>query len=348
MTLKKIGLLIGGEWSWPPAFIEEVNQRNAGVVADLVKLGGTQMAEPCEYDIIIDRVSHEVPYYRTFLKTALLAGTIIINNPFWASADDRFFGATLTSRLGIPHPRTVALPSHSYKESVHHSLSNLIYPIPWEEHVNYLGGFPIILMPVWNTDYKKSYILHSLEDLWRCYNQTGTECMMLQERLPWHKYVRCLCIGQEYTIVIRCDPNSESPHRYCQDDNYLTATENRQVVEHALKISHALGYDMHALEFGLNDGTWYATDLTNPVPDFEVNSITPYYFEWVVKTMATFTIDLVKSRKSPLRDFAWNRLLNSTHRPMATTEKKATPTIRKKSSSERRVTTRRRRPQDTE
>lgn len=148
MSVKKIGILVGREWSWPPAYIEEVNRRNAGVRAEFIKLGGTRMAEFCDYDVIIDRISHEIPYYRTFLKTAALSGTRIVNNPFWWSADDKFFGASLATALGIPHPRTVALPSHSYIEGVvEESLRNLQYPIPWKEHVDYVGGFPVILKP---------------------------------------------------------------------------------------------------------------------------------------------------------------------------------------------------------
>ncbi len=90
----KVGLLVGREWSWPPAFIEKINSLNAGVVAEFVTLGGSKMDEPCEYKVIIDRISHEVPYYRSYLKNAVGQGTIVINNPFWWTADDKFFGAT--------------------------------------------------------------------------------------------------------------------------------------------------------------------------------------------------------------------------------------------------------------
>ena len=92
---KKIGLLVGREWSWPPAFIEEVNQRNAGVTAEYAKLGGTRMDEPIPYAVLIDRISHEVPYYRSYLKHAVLEGVTVINNPFMWTADDKFFGASL-------------------------------------------------------------------------------------------------------------------------------------------------------------------------------------------------------------------------------------------------------------
>ena len=43
------------------------------------------------YDLILDRISHEVPFYRTYLKCAAASGVQIVNNPIWWSADDKFF-----------------------------------------------------------------------------------------------------------------------------------------------------------------------------------------------------------------------------------------------------------------
>ena len=72
--VKRIGVMVGREWSWPPAFIEEVNRRKAGVVGRVLEIGGTRMNEANPYAVIIDRISHEIPYYRTYLKNAVLQG----------------------------------------------------------------------------------------------------------------------------------------------------------------------------------------------------------------------------------------------------------------------------------
>src|SRR5215212_3605637 len=143
----KVGLIVGREWSFPPAFIEEVNRRDQGVVAEYVKLGAPRMDDPCEYAVIIDRISHEVPYYRTYLKQAALQGCTVVNNPFMWTADDKFFEASLATKLGVASPKTVVLPNKDYVPGIVHneSLRNLAYPVPWKEHVDYLGGFPIIL-----------------------------------------------------------------------------------------------------------------------------------------------------------------------------------------------------------
>src|SRR4029079_7410448 len=109
----RVGLLVGREWSFPPAFIEEVNRRDAGVVAEFVKVGAVAMDDALRYDVIIDRISHEVPFYRCFLKQAIVQGVTVVNNPFMWSADDKFFGAALAPKLGGGSPKTLAPPTQS-------------------------------------------------------------------------------------------------------------------------------------------------------------------------------------------------------------------------------------------
>jgi hypothetical protein len=311
--VKKIGVMVGREWSWPPAFIEEVNQRCAGVAAEYVKIGGTRMNEPNDYAVIVDRISHEIPYYRTYLKNAVLQGTIVINNPFWWSADDKFFGAALLDRLGVTHAKTVALPSHSYIDGVvTESLRNLVYPVPWEAHVEYLGGFPLILKPAWGGGFKKVFKVHNLQELWTAYNETGTECMMLQQFIDWDNYARCIVIGQQDVLPIKFDVNRPWPHRYIVDDNFLSPELRDLIVTSSIKINQALGYDMNTCEFAIKGGVPYAIDFTNPAPDFEVTSLTDYYFPWVVTKMADLCVDLALGRQSRQQALPrWEALLQA-------------------------------------
>ena len=89
----KVGLLCGREYSFPPAFIDRVNQLGAahGISAEMVTLGGTRMDGQAPYRVIVDRISHEVEYYRGAMKNAVLNGAYVINTPFWWTADDMFF-----------------------------------------------------------------------------------------------------------------------------------------------------------------------------------------------------------------------------------------------------------------
>src|SRR2546421_12377601 len=147
----KIGPLGGGELRFPPGFNERGNGlgRAEGITAEFVSLGGTPISEPARYRVIVDRISHEVAYYRGYLKHAVLQGTYVINNPFWWSADDKFFNTSLAQKLGVAVPKTVLPPQKSHPPAVDitsESLRNLEYPIEWDALLNYVGR-PAILKP---------------------------------------------------------------------------------------------------------------------------------------------------------------------------------------------------------
>src|SRR5215467_4135526 len=106
--MNKIGVLYGRENTFPGALVDKINAMGVKqVVAESLQVGGIKMAEPCGYRVIVDRISQDFPFYRAFLKNAVLTGTTVINNPFWWTADDKFFNYALASKLGVAIPRTV-------------------------------------------------------------------------------------------------------------------------------------------------------------------------------------------------------------------------------------------------
>ena len=178
---KRIGLIVGREWSFPPAFIKEVNIRDQGVTAELVQLGGTKMDDLVDYAVLIDRISHEVPYYRSFLKYAALQGVTVINNPFMWTADDKFFEAGLATKLGVASPKTVVLPNKEYIPGIHHqeSLRNLVYPLDWEGILSYIG-LPCVLKDAHGGGWRDVYICRSLGELFDAYDGSWQLTMVLQ------------------------------------------------------------------------------------------------------------------------------------------------------------------------
>jgi RimK-like ATP-grasp domain len=303
MTLK-VGLIVGREWSFPPAFIEEVNGRGEGVVAEYVKLGAPMMDEPCEYAVIIDRISHEVPFYRTYLKQAALQGCTVVNNPFMWTADDKFFGAALATSLGIAHPKTVVLPNKEYIPGIVHdeSLRNLKYPLDWEAIVEYVG-MPCILKDAHGGGWKEVYVCRSLEELIHHYDQSGLLTMIVQEFIEWDQFIRCIVIGQEVVMPIKYDPGER---KYHVEHDHLGPELGKRVVDDSLKLVRALGYDMNSMEWAVKDGVPYAIDFMNPAPDMDLYSLTPHYFDWVVKTMADMAIRLAKNPRPQAKELRWD------------------------------------------
>jgi hypothetical protein len=305
MTLK-VGLLVGREWSFPPALIAEVARRDEGVSVEYVKLGGTTMDEPSPYAVIIDRISHEVPYYRSYLKHAMLEGVHVVNNPFMWTADDKFFGASLATKLGIAHPKTLALPNREYVPGIKHdeSLRNLIYPLDWDAILDYIG-LPCILKDAHGGGWKEVYVCRTREDVLRHYDDSGRLQMILQEFIEWEHFIRCICLGRREVLPMKYDPRER---RYLVEHEHMSPELGTRVVEDSLRLVQALGYDMNSMEWAVRDGVPYAIDYMNPAPHMDENTLTPHNFDWVVNGMADMVIRLAKSRPRDDTRLRWSSL----------------------------------------
>src|SRR5262249_50092934 len=248
------------------------------------------MNEPAEYSVIVDRISHEVEYYRGYLKHAVLQGTYVINNPFWWTADDKYFNYSVAAKLGIAIPKTVLLPQKGYPSDVDinsESLHNLKYPIDWDGLLDYVGR-PAILKPYSVGGWKHVYKVNNKEELWAAYDKTAPYCMTLQEFIDFDKYVRCFTFGKLDIIPVHYDPRER---RYSVEHDYLPASLTHRVVKDAQTINQALGYEMNTIEFAVKGDVPYAIDFLNPAPDFERDRITDYYFEMAVDKMSRLVID---------------------------------------------------------
>ena len=288
----KVGLLCGREFSFPPAFIDSVNRAGAahGVSAEMVQFGGTKMDEPSRYRVIVDRISHEVEYYRGALKHAVLQGTYVINNPFWWTADDKYFNYSVMAKLGVAIPRTVLLPQKGYPADIDlapESLHNLIYPIDWDGLLDYVGR-PAILKPYSGGGWKHVYKVHNKQELLEAYDRTAPYCMTLQQFIDFDKYVRCFTFGKTDITPVAYDPRER---RYLVEHEYLSPSLGARVVRDAQRINLALGYEMNTIEFAVQGDVPYAIDYLNPAPDFEQDRITPFYFSHVLDKMTELVID---------------------------------------------------------
>jgi glutathione synthase/RimK-type ligase-like ATP-grasp enzyme len=304
----RIGVLRGRENSFPDAFIAKVNSMGKGVTAEYIQLGGTKLNEPVPYRVILDRMSHEVPYYSVYLKMAALQGTYCINNTFWRTADDKFFGYAAAEKLGIAEPKTVVLPNREYVDDVTtESLRNL-WPTDFGMYLEYVG-LPCIMKPAHGGGWKDVNKIHNLDELVHHYNASGPKTMMLQEFITWDTYIRVPTIGRRHARAIRYDPAPMGMGGYNQDYDILPPALRDRAEELSLIFNRALGYDMNALEFAVRDGIFYGIDLTNYTPDYDHRSLKDAHFPWLVEKMAGFAVEkaLSDEKTPPVPD--WRGLL---------------------------------------
>jgi hypothetical protein len=305
----KIGILVGMENTFPPALIEKINSMNVGVTAEYIKIGGVKMGEPTPYRLIFDRISHDIPFFRSYLKNAVLNGAVVVNNPFWWSSDEKFFGYSLATKLGITVPKTVLLPQKSYKPGVTDaSLRNLEFPLDWDGVIEHVG-LPAILKPHDGGGWKNVYKVNSKEELWDCYDRTGELAMMLQEFIDYTQYTRCYCVARREALVMPYDPKNR---RYLPQEELKSIPRDLKdrMVRDTILINEALGYDLNTVEFAIKDGVPYAVDFTNPAPDADIWSVTEPYFNWVTDAVARMLVDYALNSKPTSAYHRWYKLLS--------------------------------------
>jgi hypothetical protein len=308
--MKKIGIIFGMENTFPPALVERINAMKAdGVTAEFVKVGGVRMAEPSGYRVIIDRISQDIPFYRAYLKNAALSGTFVINNPFWWTADDKFFNYALASKLGVAIPPTVILPHNQHPPgTTDQSMRNLMFPLNWEEIFDYVG-FPAFLKPYAGGGWKNVYKVHSPEELFKCYNKTGDLCMTLQRGVNFQEYFRCYVVGQGKVHIMPYDPRVPFHERYLKNPPPIDPKLYQRVERDCLTLCRALGYDLNTVEFAVENEIPYAIDFMNPAPDADVNSVGKENFEWIVNAMAEFAVKKALSDENQVHELRWAEFL---------------------------------------
>jgi len=289
--MKKIGILFGQEDTFPWAFLERVNSKNvAGITAEPVRIDKLVQGEPSGYAVIIDRISQDVPFYRAYLKNAALNGTAVINNPFWWSADEKFFNNCLALKVGVAVPKTVLLPSKEHPpDTGDKSFRNLAYPMDWEGIFNYVG-WPAYFKPFAGGGWKNVYRLENPDQFFRVYNETGQLVMMLQEEIVFTEYFRCYSLDCQDVRIMQYDPRQPFHARYVHGGPEVSASRLQELEDAVLKLNKALGYDFNTVELAVRDGIPYAIDFCNPAPDADLSSIGEENFEWIVEHSAKMAL----------------------------------------------------------
>ena len=303
--MKKIGVLFGKERSFPTAIVDRINSKNVdGITAEPVRIDKVMQGESSGYAVIFDRISQDVPFYRAYLKNAAICGTAVINNPFWWSADEKFFNNCLATKIDVPVPKTVILPSKDLPDdTTDQSFSNLAYPLDWEGIFAYIG-FPAYMKPFAGGGWKNVYQLNSMDEFFEKHAETGQLVMMLQEEIKFDEYYRCYCIGGKYVRIMPYEPRNPHHLRYVADFK-PDAERHALMTDIVLRICSYLGYDFNTVELALRDGVPYAIDFCNPAPDAEIKSVGQENFDWVVETAANYAIEKAQEQKSDTDNLTW-------------------------------------------
>ena len=312
--MKKIGILYGQENTFPQAFIDRTNQKikEQGIedmVAESVLIDTVEQAKSDEYAVIIDRISQDAPFYRAYLKNAAITGTAVINNPFWWSADEKFFNNALAEKIGVPVPKTFILPtSHRPPNTDQNSFRNMKFPFNWDKMFETIG-FPAYMKPHDGGGWKSVYKVENPDDLWKKHGETEHLVMMLQEEIQFTEYFRCYVLDTDNVHIMQYEPRNPFHLRYVIDGPPVEKKLLNLIEEYCIKLNKALGYDFNTVEFAVRDGIPYAIDFCNPAPDADIHSVGQDNFEWILENSANMAIKKAKAYKKGQMNLTWGTFI---------------------------------------
>jgi|SRR5580693_3273119 glutathione synthase/RimK-type ligase-like ATP-grasp enzyme len=315
---KKIGILFGQENTFPWALLERVRELAGDtLLAEPVRIDKVVQGEDSGYAVIVDRISQDVPFYRGYLKNAALNGTAVINNPFWWSADEKFFNNALATKIGVAVPKTVLLPSKQLPpDTSNESFRNLAYPLDWDGIFRYIG-FPAFFKPFAGGGWKSVYRLNDPDEFFRAYDDTGQLVMMLQEEIKFQEYFRCYSIDCQDVRIMQYDPKAPFHQRYVRNGPPVAQALLEEVHDGVLRLNRALGYDLNTVEFAVRDGVPYAIDFCNPAPDADLHSIGEENFHWVVDAVARMVVRKAQAHVPGRNNLRWGDFVSTFAAPRA-------------------------------
>jgi hypothetical protein len=309
MRKKRIGLLFGMEDTFPWALIEAINRHGGDRVEAMpVEISYLKDDGVFSYDVILDRISHEIPFYRTYLKCAMASGVRIVNNPVWWSADDKFFDNLVAKSVGVAVPRTVLLPHKQYPPNTEAKSFRNMRWVDWDKVFDYLK-FPIFMKPAYGGGWKDVYKCNNAEEFFAAYDQTRDLTMMGQEAIDFDTYYRCYVLGRKRVHIMAYDPKQPHHLRYVQNPPPMKPEFEARIRRDAIALCDALGYDMNTVELAVRGGIPWAIDFMNCAPDADLFSVGQSNFEWVVNNMAEVLIEIATGERALELTGSWPKVM---------------------------------------
>lgn len=307
---RHIGLSLGADICWPLAFEQILQDSKLALrlgrdtvrfTCERVPLQPFLLERGCQYDVVVDRLTHWFRLQREWIKKAVLMdGLYVYNNPWSVQSYEKHSSYCAMAALGMPIPRTAMLPQKSYDQvdDLDHTLQNYarLFDLgPIGDEV----GYPAFLKPYDGGGWRGVSKVDDHEQLTKAYDESGSDLMHLQAAVKdFDLFVRAVGIGPQVRVM-KYDPAAPLHERYTTERDFVGEAERQVVVDTCLTINTFFGWDFNSCEMLRREGVFHPIDFANPCPDSQVNSI-HYHWPWyVVSNLKWALFNAAKNR--PMR-----------------------------------------------
>lgn len=313
---RKIGLSLGADICWPICY-EEIVKRlklavpwqgdTVGVEVERVSIEPFDLRQPCNYDVVIDRLTHWYHTSREWIKKSILMDALyVFNNPWSVQSMEKQTTYCAMMHLGMPIPETVLVPPKSYEP-----LPDLQPTLRRYAKLFDLGevgaqlGYPMFMKPYDGGGWKGVSRIDNEQQLRARYEESGKLVMHLQKAVdPFDLFIRCIGFGPQ-TKIVKYDPSAPLHDRYTMERHFVDKEQADLIRDTTLTINAFFGWDFNSCEALRKDGVWYPIDFANPCPDSQVTSL-HYHFPWLVKSYVKWSIFCAVTKRPMRKTLDWD------------------------------------------
>jgi hypothetical protein len=314
---RKIGLSLGADICWPICYEALLNKLDLqlSIGGDTVRFESSRvqiepfdLRAPCNYDVVIDRLTHWYHTSREWIKKEILVNDLyVFNNPWSLQSMEKQTTYAAMIRLGFPVPDTWMIPPKRYQES--NDLQPTLTRYAKLFDLGAIGdriGYPLYMKPYDGGAWVGVTGIHNRQELMNAYESSGTRVMNLQKGVePNDAFVRCIGLGPQFRFV-NYDPGAPLHDRYRMDHDFLPPDQARLLTDMTMVINAFFGWDFNSCEALRQEGRWHPIDFANACPDSQVTSL-HFHFPWLIKANLRWSVFCAATDRSMKTNLDWGQ-----------------------------------------
>ena len=314
---RRIGLSLGADICWPICYEALIKRLDLNLSigddtirfeVDRVHIEPFDLRQECQYDVVIDRLTHWFHISREWIKKAILVNNLyVFNNPWSIQSMEKQTSYAAMMRLGFQVPETWMIPPKEYEAST--DLQPTLDKYAKLFDLGSIGdqiGYPLYMKPYDGGAWVGVTAIKNRQQLHDAYNISGTRVMNLQKGVvPNDAFVRCVGLGPQFRFV-NYDPEAPLHDRYRMDFNFLPADQAQRLADTTLVINAFFGWDFNSCEGMRQDGNWHLIDFANACPDSQVTAL-HYHFPWLIKANIRWSIFCAATNRVMKTDLGWQQ-----------------------------------------
>lgn len=312
---RNIGLSLGADLCWPACYEEIIDRLDLALplgedtvrfATERVTIEPYSLRQPCNYDLVVDRLTHWFHTSREWIKKAVIMdGLYVLNNPWAIQSMEKHTSYAAMMKLGFPIPETWMVPPREQTSHEDADITVKRYGRLFDlDKIARELEYPLFIKPYDGGGWRGVSRVKNRDALMRAYDQSGDQVMHMQQSIEGYDlFVRAIGMGPQVWVV-RYDPTAPLHARYVVDFNFLDGDEWALMQDMTLTINSFFGWEFNSCEALRRDGQFYPIDFANACPDFQVTSL-HYHFPEMVKRLLRWTLFCAYTRREMKPNLDW-------------------------------------------